>query len=560
VERLKELTMEIKIEQENTEAKLRNFQSFLREALASAKNSKDPSEIKRHENRIKDLKAKIKSDEESLSNLTDEIELNKKIFYVYNYNKLNGERLNQKFVKEKINKSKKHEINKLKNELNKLSDLVSRYKMNIENNYNKLLVNLKSIDGVSKKTIALWRILNFKDVFNTGHISSAMKDGINSTRRYLKSKSSSNGHSIDQYNILKELIQVLEKIQNNKMEILSTVSAQELLEPLYSKLKEQEKSVKEKEIIDDSLLMLEEINKDIKFIHDDKFYRFNDLNERREEIFGDDYLHDDHDALEEKLLKFKSEAIKLGLDVTDGDVVKTYTKLVSVGNESWQLVHKTEEEFLKERDAVNNKIEILKSDITKNRGYLIGIENKLEEIKNRPESKYKNHVSQIEMLLNYTGNLISKLHSYTDYSDKLYNKQKIDSDDFVKYSSLLGRYIAKKLKSILHVDKEYILKSVDIPNESFEAQDGKIIRFNDMGTGQSQSAYLMSKLNSYSGKKIVALFDEIAMMDSNSLDPIYKKINKMYKDNQLLAAVLVQKADKIKVSSLEDNYGEIRYS
>lgn len=73
-----------------------------------------------------------------------------------------------------------------------------------------------------------------------------------------------------------------------------------------------------------------------------------------------------------------------------------------------------------------------------------------------------------------------------------------------------------------------------------------------MGTGQSQSAYLMSKLNSNTNKKLVALFDEIAMMDTNSLKPIYERIKRMYYDNKLLTAIVVQKGDELVIKSLED--------
>jgi len=72
-----------------------------------------------------------------------------------------------------------------------------------------------------------------------------------------------------------------------------------------------------------------------------------------------------------------------------------------------------------------------------------------------------------------------------------------------------------------------------------------------MGTGQSQSAYILSLLNVKDDpRKIIALFDEIAMMDDNSLRPVYSKMRELYKAKKLLLGILVQKGNEIKVEAL----------
>jgi len=48
---------------------------------------------------------------------------------------------------------------------------------------------------------------------------------------------------------------------------------------------------------------------------------------------------------------------------------------------------------------------------------------------------------------------------------------------------------------------------------------------------------------------IIALFDEVAMMDEKSLEPIFNKCKELYDKGLLLAAIIVQKAKDIKAIS-----------
>ena len=69
-----------------------------------------------------------------------------------------------------------------------------------------------------------------------------------------------------------------------------------------------------------------------------------------------------------------------------------------------------------------------------------------------------------------------------------------------------------------------------------------------MGTGQSQSAYLTGLLNTKDDRrKIIALFDEVAMMDSVSLESIYKKFRELYESDRLIAGIVVQKSDSVRI-------------
>lgn len=120
------------------------------------------------------------------------------------------------------------------------------------------------------------------------------------------------------------------------------------------------------------------------------------------------------------------------------------------------------------------------------------------------------------------------------------------------YFDEVAKYLGRKLGSIRHIDKVYNVERIDLLKGLVHAEGGTIIRLSDMGTGQSQSAYLLGLLSTNDQRPIIALFDEIAMMDSTSLEPIFRKLNELYDSNRLLAAVMVQRGDEVRVEPIPD--------
>jgi exonuclease SbcC len=51
-------------------------------------------------------------------------------------------------------------------------------------------------------------------------------------------------------------------------------------------------------------------------------------------------------------------------------------------------------------------------------------------------------------------------------------------------------------------------------------------------------------------KTIIALFDEVAMMDSKTMKPIIEKLKDLYKNKKLLCGIIVQKADSVNTRAL----------
>lgn len=134
---------------------------------------------------------------------------------------------------------------------------------------------------------------------------------------------------------------------------------------------------------------------------------------------------------------------------------------------------------------------------------------------------------------------------------KIEEKKASSFSEFDKrYSRKIGRYYAKKMKTVFHADGVYEVQSVDIVNEVIRTTTGKEINFDYLSTGHSQSSYLTTRLGMADSKKVIALFDEVAMMDENSLSPVISLLKSKYIDGSLIGSIIVQRAENPSVEEL----------
>ena len=94
------------------------------------------------------------------------------------------------------------------------------------------------------------------------------------------------------------------------------------------------------------------------------------------------------------------------------------------------------------------------------------------------------------------------------------------------------------------------MKSIDVISKRLITEEGTVIHYSDLGTGQGQAAYLETLLSMSENKKVIALFDEVAMMDQHTLKPIMEKLINLYNEKKLLMAIIVQKSEDVKVEEI----------
>jgi len=78
------------------------------------------------------------------------------------------------------------------------------------------------------------------------------------------------------------------------------------------------------------------------------------------------------------------------------------------------------------------------------------------------------------------------------------------------------------------------------------------IKFIDFGTGESQATYLKSLLETSRNdqRKLIVFFDEVGMIDDIRLNQVIESLKKLYDEKKLLLGIIVQKGQKVEISSL----------
>ena len=183
------------------------------------------------------------------------------------------------------------------------------------------------------------------------------------------------------------------------------------------------------------------------------------------------------------------------------------------------------------------------------------IDKKINELKEVKPHEYYPYLEFFKELLKVTETLNVKVNQeYRDNLDFILSKgtkRKLSPEKREKYNKAIFNYLGKVIGKVFHIEKEYNVKSINLLKGIIYTEEGSQIKFIDMGTGQSQSAYLKSLLSTSEDKIIIALFDEISSMDRKSLEPIYDKMKELYKRGKLLAGIVVQRADhKVTIKNL----------
>jgi DNA repair protein SbcC/Rad50 len=258
------------------------------------------------------------------------------------------------------------------------------------------------------------------------------------------------------------------------------------------------------------------------------------------------------ERLDKKLKESKTRLIEYAIDYSKAQEI--YDGLIE--NEGCHIyISYSESQLTTVVEGVLLELENLKRDEENCKREIQLSESEFSRLEKLGVHKYQDYLAQLEHLYTPIQNLEKTIAVTFNklIGDMIDSKVKSVSDQEELYFEEIQKFLASKIGSIRHINSSYKLKKVDVISKEISTTSGKKIKFTDLGTGQSQGAYIEGLLNSNDNKRIIALFDEVAMMDSNTLKPIFKKLQKMYDSNKLIAAIIVQKGDDtILVKSLSD--------
>lgn len=566
-DRLDQLTNEIGNIQQNLGSKIGFFRAFLRNTIKDIRNSRDPLKLQGIEKSILEGEVTIKSDEEKLELDIAFLTSIKKYTYSRFYcsyqtqidkNKANLENLEQA-AKEK-GKIKR----KLTKEMRDLISKISNKKIILYDNYSEATVFLEGLlPSRSKKNLDLWKEINLDDEINLPHFSNHLRKEAKFFIEIIKDikKEMDRGNKVDEIYFFEELINFLDSYRDSKVKIPgSDKSISELVDLIEEKLKTKESLKVKLENIDAAVEALEGISE----LRDDLVdltFKLNELTGEKEQelpIYHDidnqgqvgSYYSDNIKKFESKKEFYKNKCIKL--DISENQVKETYESLKSDNTFKPYLLY-NEEQLLDRISELDTETANKNKNIKQKKHSITMLEAEKKMIESKEPHKYQDYLDDLGNYLSIAEKLEQKFkRTYHEYIENL-SQRKINAENLSKnenyYYDQVSMFLARKVGFVRHGEVEYEVDRIDQINRKIITKENKRIKFSDLGTGQSQSAYLKGLLNTNDKRRIIALFDEVAMMDDKSLEPIYKKLRQLNKEGKLVCGIVIQMANKEKVIS-----------
>ncbi|BCY17705.1 hypothetical protein hrd7_15540 [Leptolinea sp. HRD-7] len=575
LERLPQLISEIQTKQNDLGNRIGLLKDFLRTKIEEIRNSKDPNILSDLENKRKQLIDELENNEKDLKAHQFFLENLNTYFltrtYVSLYDRLEESKKRYAKVKEEISctqvkgtkiAKKQTEIsNQIKESINTCRTLFFGTRILLE----KILPNNE------KDRFILWDQSSIDDEVNFPQNHHTLRNQSNYFVTLLdtlieKEKISDSLES-ERYEVYERLISILSDARFSDLTLPGfnqTVSSfLGLLSEEIKIFQEKNKNIKDLSLCKENLSrFIQQLEKTIDLI--------SEFRETEAQDPDPSYINIQARTIEQEQLKrfiAKSEAdmfdlrktlVANGIDPLKARIILNQTKQASeistyLDASDIQL-SKTIEEFTQRIHSYKDRIEAIQRNITIKT-------NLISEMNNRETHPYYQYLNRIEVLFQYVQRLEQRFKNqfmtYAKHSKEITSggilTQKLQENE-MRYLDNLGIYLGKKIGHVRHIESEYKIQKLNLLKSSIivEDLDKKVIEimFSDLSTGQSQSMYLRSKLNLNDNKKIIALFDEVATMDETSLKPIKDKLKELYYEKKLLLAIIVQKGEKVEITSL----------
>jgi len=556
-ERLSKLTYEVKNAQIRYGNRVRGLNSHIKQIITDIRSSRNPERLEQFKSQF----IKLSNEANSLKNLVlsfeNELELLEFATYFQYYTHYSS----RYDFKEKELKKEEHKIKKsIKNE--KKSDkeyhdetlALNETLHRIKKTFDKINVLLNQLlPKTERHHLEIWERIDINQTFNDLEFDENLLNEIITFIGILNvlHDDASDKPAFQETKLCNDLIQVLSHYKTTNISIpgLETPII-EFMGNLEQIVRTNEKITIFDENCTTAIELLNELRQDIRLAQRSilpnlRIIRNTHSNDTKTVTY--DLIESNIDEIKETLIKYsdsvhyyEAELLKKGKFDPES--------ICKIGEgELEKYSGYTEEQLRKEIVALKDEISNKNTYLSKNKFTLERLSTEIENIEKKKPHKYQNYLDELEKLESITTVLSTKLLKYNGYIDaiidgKVHSYKNITGEQ-KDYYKFIFSYLGAVLGTINYGSNTYEVRCIDLIKEKIITQDGKTILFTDMGTGQSQSAYLMSLLNNSDDRKIIALFDEIAMMDKSSLEPIYGKMKELYDQNKLLIGIVVQKND-----------------
>jgi len=574
-ERLYDLIKELKEEQLRYGNRFKEFGWFLRDTIKEITQHRDPKRLEELKERLKQAIHKRKrliNEIPGLQNFLDLLEKHAYVKYYYYYlNECTRLEDAKKEIEEKIKRLAKSG-RKLSTRFGKLRKEIAALQGDFSTHYNEVTPLIENgLPKNEKHRFEIWKSINPYDTRDNElqRIRLEATHFMNLFGSEIERMQSE--ESFRDASVLEKIIQSLKEFENSSVLIPQIkMTVKEFIEILKEESKKNYLLVSKYENLNEILALLENLKNNIGMLRDrlkeigEISAKSTELTERySESLYEQSQLRSLKEELNkgiEKRDNYFQKCLSKNMDrksLEEGSFLGTIRKLPKTKELEPFLTlneRQTETKISELEEAIINK----RGEIESLKVYIDQYEREKERLERQKPHKYEMYQDQLKNLLPKIESISQKLlneynNNIKNLVEKKVRKSEIEKQELKKrYYAEVSKYLAHRIGFFRHIDKTYKAKIVDLISGVIVTDDDLTIHLADMGTGQSQSAYLLGLLNvKNDNRKIIALFDEIAMMDDSSLEPIYEKMRSLYKTKRLLLGILVQKGSKIKIRSLK---------
>ena len=568
-ERLRELTNEIREMQILLEHKFNHLRSHVRKIISDIEEARDPASIDSVKNEIEvfnKAKTDLTKTVHILGERLKEVKLFTYIKFYVQYDEITR-RLEKNLNEIKREGSKKKKvIKKISEEAVNLQKHLADEIQNIERlyyNVTPLLDDLFS-KGKEKNRFLLWKKLTVKEEIAYPELNQTLKHEGSHFRDLLEKDfyDQQKADDLQEAQVFREIIGVLENYSDLKIKIpLLEVSISNFIEVLRNKLKEYEDLIAKNATYKNAI-------EDLKMILTKREYVLNEVRPKLAKLFiqeDDTQATIDDDTDEYQLEKLESQLTEhkgkreyyktacFNMGVSEQEIKTLYPSIV--------LSRPTKDLNEYGESNLKNKIYDMEKELSKKRNEISTmdtnlqyLEKQLQRLERKEPHPYQPHLKFLKDILRNIQIMEQKMNIFGSYTKQLTNNKYNSTDnleDRKKYFAHVSSYLGKRVGIIRHIDSDYVPSRIDLVKKVIFTESGKEIKIDDLGTGQGQSAYLKGLLGVDDNRKIIALFDEVAMMDSKSLTPVYEKLKELQNKGKLLLGIIVQKAEAINVTPIK---------
>lgn len=563
--RLPLLLYSLRDQQKDISADVVRLRQKIRVIIDEIKESKDPVQIDKLRNQLTEVEANLSNQIDNKVNQESKLQKMQEYYYSRFLLFYIDE---QKEIQKKLDDLQK-EIKSIKREQNNKQkaylDLVSKIKIKISDlEQLKLTISsvLQSVIGADNKNrYKLWKTEEISNAVYHPDIYDSLQKESEYFAKFLSAmiieERSVKSLDLDKKDLFKSLKAVLLEYENNNIKIPGTnmliVEFISTLDELLSEIEESTSKINNIEKCSNSLErfinLLKDAIKTAELINQNKDFDNDELQDLIR-IQDQEELNIRNNAQEKIIKSIRNQAIRDGFN--PDELLQRYSTIVD--DERLNFYNTYDEKQIQDKIAnLKNKLAVYQRDITKFEKRKEDLQEELTRLESKQPHRYHDKFSEIQQILMHVQNLEKNFHFYDSWLSNLIlrplHPNNPTNEEFY-YRDHIGEYLAKKIGKLIHINTTYTIKKIDVISEQLFTSEGTIINYTDLGTGQGQSAYLEGLLAMNENKKVIALFDEVAMMDENSLKPVMEKIKALYYSKKLLMAIIVQKSNQVKVEDM----------